>query len=54
MESIKHDGDVYISGLYKLIKCIWNTEQVPKDWQKGVVMVIHKREIGHCVKIIEK
>lgn len=43
MEMIKHSGDIFISELYKLVVTILNTEQMPKEWQSGIITLIHKK-----------
>ena len=42
-EAIKAGGDVILHRLHSLLRTIWRTEQVPRTWQKAVIVPIHKK-----------
>jgi len=40
--------------IYNLIRKIWQDEQMPKDWEEGIIYPIYKRVIGVSVVITEE
>jgi hypothetical protein len=42
-ELIKYGGSTLKQGLYNLILLIWTTEELPKDWTKGIICPIYKK-----------
>jgi hypothetical protein len=52
-ELIQAGGETLRSEIHKLIKLIWNKEELPHQWKKSIVVPIHKRVIKLTVVIIE-
>jgi hypothetical protein len=42
------------SEIHKLIRCIWNKEELPQQWKESVILPIHKRVIRLIVIIIKE
>jgi hypothetical protein len=42
-ELIQAGGETLLSEIHKLIKLIWNEEELPQQWEESVVVYIHKR-----------
>jgi hypothetical protein len=40
---IQAGGEVLCSEIQKLIKCIWNTEELPDQWKESIVVPVHKK-----------
>jgi hypothetical protein len=41
-EFLKFGGDIMITSLTNLFITISDLEQTPSDWQKGIIILIHK------------
>jgi hypothetical protein len=67
VEMIKAGGDAALNWLWKVIKIAWTTQQIPKDWSRGTIVVIFKKGdrkkcsnyrgitlLSQCVKIYER
>lgn len=39
----KDDGEVVTSSFTKLLRSVWTTEQIPKDWCESVIIAIYKK-----------
>jgi hypothetical protein len=42
-ELIQAGGETLHSEIHKLIKLIWNKEELPHQWKESIVMPIHKK-----------
>jgi hypothetical protein len=42
-ELIRAGGETLCSEIHKLIKLIWNTEELPHQWKVSIVVPIHKK-----------
>jgi hypothetical protein len=42
-ELIQAGGETLRSKIHKLIKSIWNKEELPHQWKESVVIPIHKK-----------
>jgi hypothetical protein len=42
-EMIQAGGETLCSEIYKLIKLIWNQEELPHQWKESIVVPIHKK-----------
>ena len=42
-ELIKYGGEGVLDAFYELMKLIWTTENMPQEWNTGVVCPIHKK-----------
>jgi len=42
-ELLKHGGRTLKQKLYKLILMIWNNEQLPQQWNEGIVCPVYKK-----------
>jgi hypothetical protein len=42
-ELIQAGGETLHSDIHKLIKLIWNKEELPQQWKESIVMPIHKK-----------
>jgi hypothetical protein len=52
-ELIQVGGETLRSEIHKLVKLIWNKEQLPHQWKESVMVPIHKKVIKVNVVIIE-
>jgi hypothetical protein len=52
-ELIQAAGETLRSEIHKLIKLIWNKEELPHQWKESIVVPIHKRVIKLTVVIVE-
>lgn len=43
MELIKYGGDLLHERIHMMIKNIWKLEQMPKEWETGQMITIHKK-----------
>lgn len=43
IELFKNAGYDLAAHMHKLISLIWNTEVLPNDWQRGIIIPIHKK-----------
>jgi len=41
------------SEIHKLIKSVWNKEELPQQWKESIIIPIYKRVIKLTVVIIE-
>jgi hypothetical protein len=42
-ELIKYGGGGVIDAVYELIKLIWTTENMPKEWNIGIICPVYKK-----------
>ena len=42
-ELIKHGGVRIVKAVYELIKLIWTTENMPQEWDTGIICPIYKK-----------
>ena len=42
-ELLKHGGEALDNQIYKLTLMIWRQEEIPGDWETGVIMPVHKK-----------
>ena len=42
-ELLKHGGEALDNQIYKLTLKIWRQEEIPEDWETGVIMPVHKK-----------
>jgi hypothetical protein len=52
-ELIQAGGETVHSEIHKLIKLIWNKEELPQQWKESIVVPIHKRMKKMTVVITE-
>ena len=50
-ELIKYGGKEQLDAMYKLIRTIWETEEMPESWKLGIFCPIHKKETNWNVEI---
>jgi hypothetical protein len=43
-ELIQAGGKILLSGIQKLINCVWNKEELPDQWKESVIVPLHKRK----------
>jgi Reverse transcriptase (RNA-dependent DNA polymerase) len=43
-ELLKAGGEKLSTELYELIKRVWKTEQMPKEWSEAILIPLHKKE----------
>jgi hypothetical protein len=62
-ELIHEGGEKLYSEIHKLIKLIWNKEELPQQWKESIVVPIHKKgdktnlviiEVFHCCQLYTK
>ena len=51
-EMLKVGGDTIVRWLHIIFSVVWETGKAPEDWQKAVIVAIHKKEARSCVRII--
>jgi hypothetical protein len=54
VELIKNAGAKMEQKIYNIIRKIWNDEQMPMEWEEGIIYPIYKKEIGESVVITEE
>jgi hypothetical protein len=42
-ELIQAGGDILHSKIHKLIKSIWNKEELPDEWKGSIIVPVHKK-----------
>ncbi|KAJ3644194.1 hypothetical protein Zmor_026864 [Zophobas morio] len=42
-EFIKYGGRVIYEEIYQLVAVVWNKEEMPSEWSKGIIIPIHKK-----------
>jgi hypothetical protein len=47
MELFKYGGDILKDNLLALLNHIWQSRQIPKDWEVGLVINVHKKSNGN-------
>jgi hypothetical protein len=52
-ELIQAGGETLRSEIHKLIKMIWNKEELPHSWKQSIIVPIQKRVITLTAVIIE-
>jgi hypothetical protein len=52
-EWIQAGAETLLSEIHKLIKLIWNKEELPHQWILSIVVPIHKKGVKLSVVIIE-
>ena len=52
-EILKADMTTTVKYLEKLFKAIWNTETIPTEWNKGLIVKIPKKVASQFATIIE-
>jgi hypothetical protein len=53
-ELIEAGGNALRSEIHKLIKCIWNKEELPQQWNESIIVPIYKRGDKTDVVITEE
>jgi hypothetical protein len=53
-ELIKAGGEILQSEIYKLIRSMWNKQELPQKWKESVIVPMYKRVIRLAVIIIEE
>jgi hypothetical protein len=53
VEMFQAEGETLLSEIHKIIKLIWNKEELPHQWKESIVLPIHKKVIKLTVVIIE-
>ena len=43
-ELLKNGGEAMINWLWELLKEVWKTKQVPKEWKKAILIPLHKKK----------
>jgi hypothetical protein len=43
VELIQAGGETLLSSMRKLINSIWKKEELPDQWKKSVIVLIHKK-----------
>jgi hypothetical protein len=43
-ELIKAGGETLNSEIHKLIRYIWNEEELPQQWKESIIIQIHKKD----------
>jgi hypothetical protein len=49
-ELIQAGGEILHSKIYKLIKSIWNKEDLPDQWKKSIIVPFHNCDKTDCSK----
>jgi hypothetical protein len=53
-ELLKYEGnEVTKKKIHDLITLAWEKEQIPKEWRKSIIILIHKKDINWTAPIIE-
>jgi hypothetical protein len=52
-ELIQAEGETFRSEIHKLVKLIWNKEELSHQWKESIMVPIHKRAIKLTVVIID-
>jgi hypothetical protein len=39
---IQAGGEILLSQIHKLIKSLWNEEELPDQWKESIIVPIHK------------
>jgi sorting nexin-29 len=42
-ELIQEGGEIFMSAIHKLINFVWNKEESPDQWQKSIIVSVHKK-----------
>jgi hypothetical protein len=42
-ELIQAGGEILLSAIHKLIKSVWNKEELPDQWKESIIVPIHKK-----------
>jgi hypothetical protein len=42
-ELIEAGGETLLSAIHKLIKSIWNKEELPNQWKESIIVPVHKK-----------
>jgi hypothetical protein len=42
---IQAGGEILLSAFYKLIKSVWNKEELPDQWKESVIVPVHKKGV---------
>jgi hypothetical protein len=42
-ELIQAEGEILRSKIHKLIKSIWNKEELPDQWKESIIVPVHKK-----------
>jgi hypothetical protein len=45
VELIQAGGEILLSAIHKLIKSVWNKEELPDQWKESIVVPIHKEGV---------
>jgi hypothetical protein len=51
-EVIQRDDESLLSEIHKLIKSVWNKEELPDQWMESIIVPIHEKVIKLTVTII--
>ena len=48
-EMVRHAGPVFEAALLRLLHCVWEEENVPRDWVNAIIIPIPKKgNLGVC------
>jgi hypothetical protein len=42
-ELLKIGGEILCSEIHRLIRCVWNKEELPQHWKESIIVPIHKK-----------
>jgi hypothetical protein len=43
VELIQAGGEILLSAIHKLIKSVWNKEELPDQWKESIIVPLHKK-----------
>ena len=47
-ELVNNGGHSMIDWLWELLKEVWQTKQIPKEWKNAILIAIHKKDRKVC------
>jgi hypothetical protein len=42
-ELIQAGGEILVSAIHKLVKLVWNKQELPDQWKESIIVPVHKR-----------
>jgi hypothetical protein len=42
----KAEGKILRSGIHRLIRSLWNKEELPQQWKESIIIPIRKKVVG--------